>query len=289
MTIDNGYMNGQRITDLIQKRTSVRTYDASPIEPDKLEDMEAFLAQNTQNPFGANIRFALVRSVDVPGRLGTYGLIRGMKTFFAGYVKPSRYDLEGFGYAFEKAVLYAQSLGFETCWLGGTFRRGAFEQAMAPTGGEILPAVSPLGYARKRRTLTERVVAAGAGARKRKAYGELFYDGDFNQPLEMDSSVITTCLQMVRIGPSASNKQPWRAVKRGGKIHFFLAQTKNYSGNKLFGFCMQRIDMGIAACHLDLTAKELGMNGRISFDDPDLLTQQQKDSGMAYSFTWSAL
>lgn len=282
-------MNGQSITDLIQKRTSVRTYDDAPIEMDKIEAMEAYLEQNTRNPFDADVRFALIRSADAPRKLGTYGFIRGMKTFFAGCMKSSAHDLEGFGYAFERAVLYAQSLGLETCWLGGTFKRGAFNKAMEPADDEILPAVTPLGYASKRRSLSERAVAASAGARKRKAYGDLFFDGDFNTPLEADSSVITTCLEMVRIGPSASNKQPWRAVKRGGKIHFFMAQKKNYIGNNMFGFCMQRIDMGIAACHMDLTAKELGMNGHISFDDPELLSAQQKDSGMSYSFTWSAL
>lgn len=37
---------------------------------------------------------------------------------------------ESFGYAFEKPLLYAQSLGIGTICIGGTMDSGAFEKAM---------------------------------------------------------------------------------------------------------------------------------------------------------------
>ena len=37
---------------------------------------------------------------------------------------------EAFGYAFEQIVLYAESLGIGTTWIGGTMDRKAFEKAM---------------------------------------------------------------------------------------------------------------------------------------------------------------
>jgi hypothetical protein len=85
---------------------------------------------------------------------------------------------------------------------------------------------------------------------------------------------------MVRIGPSASNKQPWRAVKQNGAVHFYLAETKGYAGNSSFGFKMQRIDLGIAACHIDMTAKELGIQGKITVNDPGIPSEYE------YSFSW---
>ena len=194
--------------------------------------------------------------------------------------------MEGFGFAFEKAVLYATSQGLGTCWLGGTFKRGAFSKVMQ-IDGEYLPAASPLGYAKEKRSLREKVVAKSAGARTRKSFGALFFDKNFDTPLEISESRIKTCLEMVRIAPSASNKQPWRVVKIDDKYHFFMRITKKYSGNAAFGFCMQRIDLGIAACHFSLAAAELGIKGGISVDDPQILTEENKADGYSYSFTWS--
>ena len=108
---------------LIQKRTSVRTYDKTPIEEGKRDAVTAFLCKNTDNPFGAAVRFKIIDGGSTPEKLGTYGFIRGAQTFVAGCVKKGEHDIEGFGYVFEKAVLYAEELGLGTCWLGGTYKK----------------------------------------------------------------------------------------------------------------------------------------------------------------------
>lgn len=279
-------MNNQSAVELIKKRISVRTYLDTPIEPVKLEEMRKHLAENTENPFGASVRFSLLDSMNAPRKLGTYGFIKGAKVFFAGCVKKGEMDLEGFGFAFEKAVLFATSQGLGTCWLGGTFRRGAFAKAMKPEN-EYLPAASPLGYAKEKRSLIEKTVAKSAGARNRKSFETLFFDNDFDKPLEIPESGIKTCLEMVRIAPSASNKQPWRVLKLGGKYHFYLMVDKNYMGNTAFGFCMQRIDMGIAACHFSMAANELKVPGGILFEKPQIFENPNLRDNISYSFTWS--
>ncbi len=272
----------QSVIELIQKRTSVRTYDSKPVEPEKLDRLKGYFAEAAENPFGAQVRFDIVEGGS--GKLGTYGFIKGVKTFFAGCVKKGGRDIEGFGYAFEKAVLFATAQGFGTCWLGGTFKRAAFLALVKPNN-EFMPAISPVGYAAEKKTLTEKMVAAGAGARKRKRFGEIFFDGSVKTPLFLDEGPLQTCLEMVRIGPSASNKQPWRVIRMGDVMHFYLAADKLYAGNTLYGFCMQRIDMGIAACHFELTAKETGLAGGIVFDEPDL-AEDAKPESWSYSFSW---
>lgn len=268
---------------LMQKRTSVRTYEKNPVEPEKLEMLKSFFETACENPFDAKVRFDIVEGGS--GKLGTYGFIKGPKTFFAGCVKKGGYDIEGFGYAFEKAVLYATALGLGTCWLGGTFKRASFTALVKPDKDEIMPAISPVGYAAEKKKLTEKMVAASAGARKRKRFGELFFDGTVKTPLFIDEGSLKTCLEMVRIGPSASNKQPWRVIRSGDALHFYLAADKHYAGNTLFGFSMQRIDMGIAACHFELAAKELGLGGSIAFDETQLVANAKGD-GWSYSFSW---
>jgi nitroreductase len=268
---------------LMQKRTSVRTYEKKPVEPEKLEMLKSFFDTACENPFGAKVRFDIVEGGS--GKLGTYGFIKGAKSFFAGCVQKGEHDIEGFGYAFEKAVLYATALGLGTCWLGGTFKRASFTALINPDKDEIMPAISPVGYAAEKKTLTEKVVAAGAGARKRKRFGELFFDGTVKAPLFIDEEPLKTCLEMVRIGPSASNKQPWRVIRSGGALHFYLAADKAYAGNTMFGFSMQRVDLGIAACHFDMAAKELGLSGGIVIEEPQLSTDAKGD-GWIYSFSW---
>ncbi len=268
---------------LMQKRTSVRTYEKKPVEQEKLDMMTRYFDTACENPFGAEVRFDILEGGS--GKLGTYGFIKGAKTFFAGCVKKGGYDIEGFGYAFEKAVLYATALGLGTCWLGGTFKRASFTALMNPDKDEMMPAISPFGYAAEKKTLTEKMVAAGAGARKRKRFGEIFFDGSVKTPLFIDEQPLNTCLEMVRIGPSASNKQPWRVIRSGDALHFYLALDKHYAGNTLYGFSMQRIDMGIAACHFELAAKELGLGGKIVIEEPQLAANAKAD-GWNYSFSW---
>ncbi|MNP61272.1 Nitroreductase family protein [compost metagenome] len=109
-------------------------------------------------------------------------------------------------------------------------------------------------------------------ADQKKPWRDLYYDASFEHLLAPgDAGSLAAALEMVRLGPSASNKQPWRAVLSADRqeIHFYLQHTPNYSGNKL-GFEMQRIDIGIAACNFELACKELGIPGVWTMRDPQL-------------------
>jgi hypothetical protein len=64
---------------------------------------------------------------------------------------------------------------------------------------------------------------------------------------------------MVRLAPSASNKQPWRCLKVGPRIHFFLLRSPGYRTMNPADF--QRIDMGIAMAHFDLAMAVSGVAG----------------------------
>lgn len=269
------------IIDTIKKRKSVRTYAGNPISQESISELEAFFPVAQSNPFGAKVRLDVINAGIK--KVGTYGFIKGAKTFFGGWVKKGGYDLEGFGYSFEKAVLYATYKGFGTCWLGGLYDRYCVSRHFLTEDG-LMPAVSPVGIAAEKRAVIERIVSAGAGAKNRKEFGELFIDKNFS-PLELPDCALKTCLEMVRLSPSASNRQPWRVIVDGGVCHFYLLREKYYAGNILFGYVMQRIDMGIAACHFELTAKQTGLKGGIVFDDPKLLAKQQKDK-LGYSFSW---
>jgi|AGTN01.3.fsa_nt_gi Nitroreductase family. len=264
--------------ETIKKRVSVRTCDAQPLSGEDRGALEGFIA-SARNPFGAQTRFSLLSVAESKEKIGTYGFLRGVQQYIAGCVKQGGMDLEGYGYAMERIVLYATALGLGTCWLG-IFRRGPFGEAMKPQG-ELMPAVAAVGYAAEKKSIAERMMAAGAGARTRKPFETLFFEADFKKPMDAQGT-LRECLEMVRIAPSASNKQPWRAARQGGAVHFYIEEDKGYAGNRMLGFCIQRVDSGIAACHFDLAAKELGLPGSFEVGDPGLNAPE----GWRYGFSW---
>ncbi len=266
------------VIDNVRRRVSVRTYSGQPLSDGHREALNGFITA-VQNPFGAQIRFKLLNVFESKEKISTYGFIRGAKQYIAGCVKTGGMDSEGYGYAMERIVLEATDMGLDTCWLG-LFKHGPFGEAMKPDG-EAMPAVLAVGYAAKKRSLLDRVTAAGAGARTRKPFESLFFEDDFITPMSA-SGKLKECLEQVRLAPSASNKQPWRAAKQDGAVHFYMAEDKGYAGNRLLGFCIQRVDLGIAACHMELGAKQLGMPGGIAISDPGL----NAPGGWQYEFSW---
>ena len=91
-----------------------------------------------------------------------------------------------------------------------------------------------------------------------------------NKPLIlMEDDQLFSPIEMVRLAPSASNKQPWRIVKSGTGLHFFLSRTPGYGGYAK-AVDMQRIDMGIAMAHFELGCKETGFEGGWKIMDHDL-------------------
>jgi hypothetical protein len=213
--------------------------------------------------------------------LGTYGVIKGARQFVVGAVVDQPKAMEDYGYSMEKNILTATSLGLGTCWLGGTFNRTGFGKKLNLVEGELLPVVTPVGYSSDRRSLIERVFRFSAGSDKRKPWEELFYEGSIETPLTKDrAGNYTTPLECVRIGPSASNKQPWRIIKDHDNYHFYIKRTPGY--DRAFGpIRMQSIDMGIAMCHFELSSREMGLDGLWKVKDPQI-----KSGDMEYLVSW---
>jgi hypothetical protein len=258
-------------SDLIRSRTSVRRYSGELLSEEARQQMELCGRAATAGPFGGTCRFQLIDSRAGSGvqgaRVGTYGIISGARTYLAGAAGRSRYDLEDFGYLFELLVLKATDLGLGSCWLGGTFTRGRFSKAMGLRGEEILPAVSPIGRATRQRSVVDRVIRWGAGSKKRKSWSELFWDGDAAAALSEDrAGQFATALEMVRLAPSASNRQPWRCCKHGQGIHFYLLRFPGY--RLMSATDLQRMDMGIAMAHFDLAIRSSGASGNWRVLDP---------------------
>jgi nitroreductase len=275
---------GAPITDIIKTRVSWRSFSGQPLTKEYRDKLEAALAELTDPPFGAQARFALVDAgVEGAKRVpGTYGVIRGTRDFFVATVKAGERNLEDYGYLFEKAILYATSLNLGTCWMGGTLKHTVFADKIDLTGEEKLPCISPVGVRAGSKTMLDKVFAAGARSRKRKNWDELFFADSFAHPIEAEQAgIYADALEMVRLAPSASNRQPWRLVKTDSGVHFFLQRNVGY--RKLFKADLQRVDLGIAMCHFDFTARESGLDGHWVMTPPSLPNIPERTT---YVATW---
>ena len=273
--------------DVINRRVSVRTYSDHAIENEKKQKMLDHLDSVNKGPFANKVRFAMIDLTEAERNetksLGTYGFISGAKLYVVSAVKGSPGAMEDLGYCFEKVILAATSLGLGTCWLGGTFNRASFAKRIDVSDEEVVPAISPIGYARDSKSVRERLVRRIAGSDQRKPWEELFFDGDVNTPLVRGSlGKYAAVLDCVRFGPSASNNQPWRIVRQSAHsaFHFYLRRTWGYDKFNA-RIDLQRVDMGIAMCHFELAAKDIGLAGRWAAANPGLETGNAE-----YVITW---
>lgn len=242
--------------DNIKNRTSIRTYDKKEISRDTMEKLVGFI-NNIEHNYG-DYRFPMIHS-NVDGKVGTYGVITGGNTYICGIVKKDTPDLVELGYLFEKIILFATSLNLGTCWLGGTFNRSEFAEKVGITEDESFICATPVGYAAEKKSIKDRAMRKIAKSNHRKDFNELFFDRDFNPLNKKDLRVYGEALEMVRIGPSASNKQPWRIVKEENLYHLYLERTPDYA--KSLGYDIQLLDMGIAKYHFEATLRENSENG----------------------------
>ena len=246
--------------ELIRRRRSVRTFDGTPLRPEDAEKLLRY-AESIETPYGIPIAWKLLNAKE-EGLSSP--VIVGTDTYMAGKLRRQPHGEEAFGFAFEKLVLFAETLGIGTTWIAGTMNRAAFEKAMELQAGEVMPCVSPLGYPAEKMSLRETMMRKGVKADSRLPFSELFFDGSFDRPLA-ENTPFKEALEMVRWAPSAVNKQPWRVVMDGKQAHFYEKKSKGYVDAS--GWDLQKVDMGIALCHYAMGREE---KARLLIADPGI-------------------
>jgi len=283
------------IFDIIKQRTSWRTYSKRLLEEQLKEKLlETLKLRNFKSPFSeiaGNCRFDLIGmpefDPDEKKKLGTYGLIKGAQEFIVGAVEKSdydRYDRENYGYLLEAIILSATDKNLGTCWLGGFFNQSLFSKKIECEPNEVVPAITPVGYTAETRRAKEKIIRSFVKANARYPWDQLFFERDFSTTLSQENiGKYATLLEMVRLGPSAGNKQPWRIIKEldSDKFHFYVRFSKDKKGLIYNKFV--RLDIGIAVCHFDLSAKEAGIDGKWAFSEPNI----EKPEELKYVISWN--
>lgn len=127
----------------IKERHSVRKYVDRPIETEKVAAIRQFIDECNRES-GLHLQLVTEEPLAFSTGLFSYGKFTGVKNYIA-LVAPKQGDYrEAIGYQGEKIVLFMQTLGLNTCWVGLTFKN--IKDAYTLNPGEELKFVIACGY-----------------------------------------------------------------------------------------------------------------------------------------------
>lgn len=255
------------VVETIKKRCSIRTYENKTLLMKDRERLRSCM-DTLRNPFDVSVKLHIIDMEQVGNeRLGTYGVIKGAKTFLGVSVDDTELAPIAAGYEFENLILYATSIGLGTVWLAATFNRNGFVSAMDIQEGEILLAISPVGYSSRKKRITEVLMRSAMKSTLRKEWNELFFQENFCTPLTKSmAGIYALALEMLRLAPSAKNQQPWRVRKSGSIYHFYVTYKSGISREEIM---IKKVDVGIALSHFHQTVMEQGLVGHFEKREQD--------------------
>lgn len=240
------------IIETMKARRSVRSFDGKGLTPEQTAALQKAIDESSA-PFGGNVTIRLKKFDLKDGyRPSTYGMIRGAEDFFLLGIGADQASALSAGFRFEQVVLKAWQLGLGTCWIAATFKGSDFDKGESWPDGEELKIISPVGVAAGP-TLKEKLARFTLGSKNRKPFDDLFYYGDFKTPVPTDNR-FREALEMLRLSPSSTNSQPWRALVDGLTVHFYYKPKSPASV----------LDTGIGICQFFETEKFYGRRGRFA-------------------------
>ncbi len=231
------------LIEAIRERRSVRSYNGEGLTQAQIDELEKTVS-DVESPFGGNMTIRL-QSFDLKDgfRPSTYGMIKGAVDFFLLGIKDDKQSALTAGFKFEQVVLKAWQMGLGTCWIAATFKGTDFDRGESWPDGEELKIICPVGVAAKQ-SLREKATRLALGSKNRKAFDKLFFSDNFLTPYD-PAGRFGEALEMMRLAPSSTNSQPWRALVCGDMVHFYYVPKSPASV----------LDCGIGLCHFFETEK----------------------------------
>ncbi len=250
-------ISSNRLKSAVRKRRSTRTYKNCSLSADDKVKLQSYIDEikTMTGPFSTTFDTLqlIEQSTGKAEKIGTYGFIKHAPAFIVGATKNTKPHLIDYGYLFEMLILELTENNFGTVWLGGTFKRPRFD-ALIKDDNYFIPAITPVGYKHARHSMREYAIRKIASADSRKDFGDLFFEYPAMVSLKRtDEPRLAKALDMVRGGPSASNKQPWRIYHKKNTLHVYLKKDPKY--NAMLKYDIQYLDIGIALCHLEIGLK----------------------------------
>ena len=218
------------ILDAIKARHSVRAYKDLPLTKEVVSTLEEKIAELNREG-NLHMQLVLNESKAFLGTLAKYGKFRGVNNYIviAGQ-KAANLD-ERVGYYGEHLVLFAQSLGLNTCWVGLSYSKVPGTYMLDE--GEKIACYIAIGYGETQ----------GVG-HKIKTVNQVSNASDIT-PLWFKKGV-----EAALLAPTAVNQQKFSFEYVGMKNGRHLVLAKR--GFSMIGYT--QMDLGIAKYHFEVGA-----------------------------------
>ena len=215
------------ILDILQamnERHSVRRYTDEPLRETDIEKLNSFIDKINSD---SGLRFVLVTNEPkaFTGAMASYGHFSGCTNYIVAFGEKGR-D-EDIGYFGEKIVLYAQSIGVNSCWVALTFSKKGIP--VKPQKNEKFYIVISLGYG----------IHQGRPHKNKPLDDLCKCNGEMPDWFKNAMDAVLTA-------PTAINQQ---------KFHFELIDDNKVKAKALLGPC-SKMDLGIVKYHFELGAGE---------------------------------
>lgn len=211
------------LMEAMKRRHSVRSFEDRAIADDARNKLQELLARLNRES-GLNMQLVLNEPRAFSGFLAHYGKFSGVRNYIALVGKRGPGLDEACGYYGEKAVLKAQQLGLNTCWVALTYSK--VKEAFRVEGGEKLCCVIAVGY------------GTTQGAEHPVKPIESLCRADGPLPAWFRRGV-----EAAQLAPTAMNQQKFRFSLKGNRV----------SAEPGSGF-YTKMDLGIAKCHFEIGA-----------------------------------
>ncbi len=216
--------------DLLQaakERHSVRQYLDKTIEADKANKLKSFIDECNRE---RELHFQLILNEPKAfnGFMAHYGNFSGVENYIALVAKKGKTTEEEIGYFGAKIVLFAQTLGLNTCWVALTYKK--VKTAFAIEKGEKLYSLIALGYGKTQGAQHKSKSAAEVCTSKSNETPEWFKNG----------------VSAALLAPTAMNQQ---------KFYFTLNEDDSLSATTKSGF-YTKMDLGIVKYFFELGADD---------------------------------
>jgi len=213
------------MNEIIRKRKSIRKFDMTILDSAVLESVQKFI--NDLKPLFPCINYSIEFAEKTKGLFNIkapHYLVFKSETTGESY--------ENIGFIGQQIDLFLAENGIGTCWLGLA--------KQIDSGNAGLPHVICMAFGKPAEPLYRDITAF-----KRK-------------PLKTISEGNDGRIEAARLAPSGMNRQNWFFIGADGKIHCYRKKPDPISG--LFFDKLERIDIGIAICHIAMESKDFSFS-----------------------------
>lgn len=203
------YLDSYQMTlEELRRRHSVRTYSPQEIPADVRNHLKAEITDIRSHEAGLEFQIFFDDPDPLCGFSKSYGFFKGVRNYVACVVDNQYPDvLERAGYFAQQFVMYAQSLGISTCYVGATFSSKDVKATLR--AGWELPFIVVFGYAEESKPrLIDRIIKGTTHRTTKEAVDFLSGSPDEKKRLLETLPWLHEGLEGLACAPSAYNKRP---------------------------------------------------------------------------------